>query len=318
MGMERPTATRGVLSFWIAFFAALVWAYWPPFVEMGRKWFNDPQYSHAYFVPVFSLALVWMRRKDLAACEGGAPLAGLGALLLAALMRVAGAAIYLDWLEAISLLPALAGAVLLVWGWGGLAKTWGAVAFLFFMVPLPFRAETALSHPLQRLATKSSTFLLQMIGFPAFAEGNVIVLNESRIGVVEACNGLGMLILFFALAVGMAMLVNRPLLDRLLIVLSAAPIAVLSNTLRISFTAIVHDKMGPEYGEALGHNQGWIMMPLALLMLWAEIKLLDWVLIEEEDEPEAPLGLLGPAADKSQQKKERGQVKAGPGAAVTR
>jgi exosortase len=319
MGMERPAATRGALYFWAAFFAALFWAYWPPFGEMARKWLNDPQYSHAYFVPVFSLALVWMRRKELAECQSSAPLAGLGALLLAGLMRFGGAAVYMDWLETISLLPALAGGVLIVWGWPGLARTWGAVAFLFFMVPLPYRAEMALSHPLQRMATKSSTFVLQTIGFPAFAEGNVIVLNDSRIGIIEACNGLGMLILFFALAVGLAMVVTRPLLDRALIVLSAAPIAVLSNTIRITFTSIVHDKMGAEYGEALGHNQGWLMMPIALALLWAELKLLAWVLIEEEDDGAEEAPLFGaPPAPKSQEKKERGQVKAGPGAAVTR
>jgi exosortase len=315
MGMERPTATRGALYFWVAFFAALLWAYWPPLVEMASKWVNDPQYSHAYFVPVFSLVLVWSRRKELAECREGAPLAGPGALLLAAAMRVAGAAVYLDWLEAISLLPALAGAVLLVWGWRGLARTWDAVAFLFFMVPLPYSAETALSHPLQRMATGSSTFLLQMLGFPAFAEGNVIVLNESRIGIIEACNGLGMLILFFALAVGLALVVKRPLIDRALIVLSAAPIAVVSNTLRITLTSVLHDKLGARYGEMLGHNQGWIMMPMALLMLWAELKLLNWVLIEEDEEAEGPLALAGPRAP-GNERKEPGPVKTGPGAAA--
>src|SRR5262249_43265841 len=164
---------------------------------MVRKWVHDPQYSHAYFVPAFALFLFWQRRKDLAECEEGAPRSGLALVLLGAAMRVGGTAIYMDWLEAISLLPVLAGAVLLAWGWPGLGYTWYAIAFLFFMVPLPYSAETALSQPMQRMATKSSTFLLQMLGFPAFAEGNIIVINEARVGIIEACNGLGMLILFF-------------------------------------------------------------------------------------------------------------------------
>jgi exosortase len=291
MDKGRSTATRTVL-FWAVLFAALVWAYWPPIVEMVGKWLNDPQYSHAYFVPAFSLVLVWMRRKELAECRESAPLAGLGLVLLGLAVRVAGTAIYLDWLETISLLPVLAGAVLVVWGWEGLAKTWYAVAFLFFMVPLPYSVEMALSHPMQRLATRSSTFLLQMLGFPAFAEGNVIVLGESRIGIVEACNGLGMLILFFALAVGVALVIRRPLIDRAIIVLSAAPIAVLSNTLRITITSIIHDKMGHYYGEMLGHNQGWVMMPMALAMLWLELKVLDWVLIDDREETLSPLEMF--------------------------
>src|SRR5438874_1287783 len=83
---------------------------------------------------------------------------------------------------------------------------WPTIAFLFFMLPLPFRVEVALSHPLQKLASQSSTYVLQTIGLPAFAEGNVISLGKAKINIVEACNGLSMLIIFFALSTGMALL----------------------------------------------------------------------------------------------------------------
>lgn len=323
MSMGRSTTTRTAL-FWVMLFAALAWSYWLPLGEMVRKWVHDPQYSHAYFVPLFSLVLVWMRRGELARCERGAPLAGLALILLGVAVRVAGTAIYMDWLEAVSLVPVLAGAVLVAWGWAGLAKTWYAVGFLVFMVPLPYSVEMAMSQPMQRMATRSSTFLLQMMGFPAFAEGNIIVLNEARIGIVEACNGLGMLILFFALAVGMAILIKRPLLDKAIVILSAAPIAVLSNTLRITLTSIIHDKMGHDYGEMLGHNQGWVMMPMALAMLWVVVKLIDWVLPEETDETESPLEIASHLAERDETNQpgkapaETGKVKATPGPAVTR
>ena len=66
------------------------------------------------------------------------------------------------------------------------------------------------------MATTASTYLLQTLGFMAFAEGNVIQLNEARIGVVEACSGLSMLITFFALSTAAALVVKRPLLDRIM------------------------------------------------------------------------------------------------------
>ena len=71
--------------------------------------------------------------------------------------------------------------------------------------------ENALGPPLQWLATLASTFTLQTLGFMAFAEGNVIQLNDAKIGVVEACSGLSMVITFIALSVGMALVVDRPL-----------------------------------------------------------------------------------------------------------
>jgi exosortase len=86
------------------------------------------------------------------------------------------------------------------------------------------------ARPLQHLATVCSTYIMQTIGLPALAEGNVIVLGNGRIEVEQACSGLSMLMIFFALATAMAILVRRPILDRFVILASAAPIAILEPT----------------------------------------------------------------------------------------
>src|SRR5262249_25315221 len=157
------------------------------------------------------------------------------------------------------------GAALLLGGWAALRWSWLATAFLIFMIPLPYRVETGLSQPLQRLATVASTYALQTLGMPAFAEGNVIVVNQSGIGIVEACNGLGMLVLFFALATGMAIVVRRPALDKAVILLSAAPVAVLANVIRITLTSVLYETAGQKWGDLVFHDlAGWLMMPLAL------------------------------------------------------
>src|SRR5262249_62350781 len=103
---------------------------------------------------------------------------------------------------------------------------------------------------------------------------HTILVHEARLGVVGACGGLRMLIVFFALATAVALVVRRPLLDRGLIVASALPIAVISNVVRITATAIVHDQLGSKVGEAFHDLAGWLMMPLALGMLWLELQLL--------------------------------------------
>ena len=261
---------------------ALTWAYWQPLGEMARKWWTDPQYSQGYVVPAFAAFLFWLRRHDLAGekCRPN----WWGAVLLASgvVLRLAGTVFYIDWVEAISLLPALWGSTVLLFGWQGLRHTWYATAFLFFMIPLPFRVETGLSQPLQRVATLSSTYTMQTLGFPAFAEGNVIVLNEERVGIVTACNGLGMLMLFFALAVGLAIVLDKPALDKVLIIAAAVPIAILANTLRITATTIFCDKVSRYWGNLIFHDYGgWMMMPLALGMLWVVVKLIDYILPTE-------------------------------------
>src|SRR3954452_9451513 len=91
-----------------------------------------------------------------------------------------------------------------------------------------------------------------------------------------------MLLTFLALATGMAMLVKRPALDRTLILLSAVPVAILANVVRISLTGVLFVEGGRELGEKVFHDfAGWLMMPFALLILWLELKLLDWILVED-------------------------------------
>jgi hypothetical protein len=81
------------------------------------------------------------------------------------------------------------------------------------MIPLPFRVEGPLAYPLQRVATLVSTYVLQTLGFVAFAEGNVIPLGAVQIGVVESCSGLSMLVTFFALSTGVVLVSRRSPLD---------------------------------------------------------------------------------------------------------
>ena len=124
----------------------------------------------------------------------------------------------------------------------------------------------------------------------AFAEGNVIQLNEAQIGVVEACSGLSMLITFVALSTAAALVVKRPLLDRLVLVASSIPVALLANIARICLTGILHETVGGHAASTFYHDlAGWLMMPLALVLYWLEIWVLSRLLIETEHGP-PPVG----------------------------
>src|SRR5205085_3020112 len=140
--------------------------------------------------------------------------------------------------------PVLAGTCVCLGGRPALWWAWPAIAFLMFMLPLPYRAELALSHPLQSFATFCSTYSLQTLGFAAVSEGNVIILDNTRIGVVEACNGLGMLVTFFAMTTGTVLIVRRSLIEMLVIIVSAVPIALIANVTRITGTSILHVLVG--------------------------------------------------------------------------
>jgi exosortase len=264
----------------------LLWAYWPTLAEMAWRWAHDPQYSHGYLVPLFAAYLLWSRRQRLLDREVRPAIWGGCILVVAVGLRLAGAYFHYSYLDQVSLLPCLAGLIALAGGRAGLAWAWPAIAYLAFMVPLPFSTSLALSGPMQTLATTSSTFLLQVLGRPAISEGNLIQLNEIELNIVEACSGLRMLVVFFALSTAVAMFIKKPLWERVTIACSAIPIALVANILRITVTGLVYEIMGNGYGGNLLHDvAGWLMMPVGLAFLGLELLVFKKLLIEPQRRP---------------------------------
>jgi exosortase len=269
---QTGSRTAGVLA---ALALGLLWAYGATLAELAHQWSTDPQHSHGYLVPLFALGLLYLRRDFFQPSQWTVNAWGLVPLLVGLGAWIVASYFYLSWVEASSLLPCLGGIVWLAGGRSAWRWAWPSIAFLAFMVPLPYRAAVALTDPLQHIATLSSTFALQTLGLPAVAEGNVILLSEVELGVVEACSGLRMLVIFFALAAGVTLVIHRALWEKALILASAVPIAIIVNVIRITVTGVLHELVGARAANAVFHDfAGWVMMPLALALLWLEL----WVL----------------------------------------
>jgi exosortase len=263
----------------------VLWSFWPALGEMADKWRTDPQYSHGYLVPAFAVLLAVWRRNELDRNKCRPDWRGLIPLAVGAALYVVGGFLYLDTLSAGAFIPTLFGVVMLLGGPAAVRWAWPMILFLGFMIPLPYAFETALGRPLQSIATRGSTWVLQTLGLPAVSEGNVILLEHGRIAVVEACNGLSMLLTFAALTTAMAMVVTRPLLDRVILVLSTIPVALAVNVVRISANGVaIETWTDPRYADTIRqvfHDQGgWLMMPLAIVLLWVELWVLGRLLVE--------------------------------------
>jgi len=290
----------------------LLWAYWPVLSDVAARWSNDPKYSHGYLVPVFALWLLWKRLRQAgpqADGQGsGAQWWGLAFLLPGIGLHLAGVYVYLDWLSEVSLLLSLAGLCQSVGGWRLLRIAGPSIGFLAFMLPLPFRVEIAMGYPLQHLATVAGTYLLELLGFCASAQGNTIVLNNKTIDVVEACSGLGMVVTFFALAVAVAIVLDRPLLDRIVVVASAVPVSLFANIIRITATGILAETVGGPIADVVFHTlAGYLMMTLAAGLIWLELKILSRLLVavpvEGKMDIDLALGMMSSSvADKRRRK----------------
>lgn len=272
-------------SWWVllVLVALLAILFWDAIWVLIQRWARDPDYHHGFLVPLVAIYLLWRRRFQLTEravlnVSWGATAAGVGLLLVAGLVRAASVLFYVRIVDPAAIIPAFLGLVLCVFGWKGLRWAWPAAVFLVFMLPMPGAVANLLSHPLQRIGTLASTFLIQTLGIPALAEGNIITLREGQLEVVRACSGLKMMSLFFAVCWAVAFFQDRPWIDRLLLIVSAPPVALVANILRITLTALL-----VEWGLTaanLDHElAGWLMMPTAVLILYGELALWNRILV---------------------------------------
>ena len=144
------------------------------------------------------------------------------------------------------MLPMLAGLALAFGGWALLRWALPAIGFLVFMLPLPPSLNLYLAGPLQGLATIGSTTLLQAFGLPVLAEGNIIYIGGSKLEVARACNGLSMLVSFVTLVTATTLIMarDRPIWERIALLLSTVPIALVSNIIQIAATAWAYQLLG--------------------------------------------------------------------------
>ncbi|HEX8817039.1 MAG TPA: exosortase/archaeosortase family protein [Terriglobales bacterium] len=261
-----------------------VWDYWPAGLlalvilvlyapVLGRlihQWYSDPNYSHGFFVPLFSGFLVWRKRGDLAPSAAAPSLGGLVVILGSLAVLFIGSLGSELFLQRISLLGVIAGLIIYFFGWRLLRQTAFPLAFLTFMIPLPAVIYNQIVFPLQLLASRFATTCLETINlFPVLREGNLLMLDNYSLEVVDACSGIRSLTSLIALALGYSYLVDRRWSVRLFLTAAMIPVAIISNGVRVVITAMLVNYFGINAAEGFVHSfAGWVIFMISLIMLF--------------------------------------------------
>jgi exosortase len=267
--MLRISARNAHLCWQFGLLAVLLSAlYHPVVVGLFKQWLEDPSYSHAFSVPIFSVLWCWMHRDVWTTrpiCPSNSGIILILAALALLIVGTLGAEIFLP---RVSLVVLLAGFIAYFAGWQMLRALLAPVLILFLMVPLPAIVFNEVAFPLQLLASSWSAFLLELLRVPVLREGNVMVLPSMSLDVAEACSGIRSLLSLITLAVFYGSIAERRNWLRWTLVAVAVPIAVAANALRIVGAAVLGYYLGPRFAEGFFHLfSGWLIFILALGLL---------------------------------------------------
>lgn len=255
----------------LAVLATLIfWLYTPVLVRLVMQWGNDPTFSYGFLVPLFSAFLVWQDRARFAKMPFRPSWAGLPFIAFALSILILGQLGAELFLARFSLLPLLAGLIVLFLGWDFFRAVLFPCSFLVLMIPIPTILFNQITFPLQLIASRIASSALAFLGVPVLREGNILTLASMELEVAKACSGIRFLIALITLAIVYGFLAEKRLWARLLLALASVPIAVTANSIRIIGVGLLVQHRHPEMAEGFSHDSwGWFIFVLSLFMLYA-------------------------------------------------
>ena len=273
--------------------------FWANLGHFYHHWTVDENYSHGFLVPLISLYFAnQVARRGSVPVYGGIRV-GILLLLISLAGLLATIPVPIFFLADLSLLIGLAGLFALLCGTAALKRYWFAFFFLIFMVPLPVALYSKIASPLQLLASRVASTVMNASGVPVLCEGNKMTLPGGiQMFVAEACSGMRQMTGFLALTTAVAYLSTRPIWYRVVIILSALPIAMTANIARVLLTGYIMHFVNPQFALGAYHTlEGLLMMGFGLLLLNSECWILDQVfrIVSDRQRRRPGVGYFGQA-----------------------
>lgn len=249
----------------------LAGSYYLVIPDMVMDWYKDDNYSHGFLVPVIAGYFLYQRWGKLRE----APVApdNLGLLvILFGIMQLTVAWLGTEYFTMRSSLIVVVTGIVLYWFGSAVLKIMALpLAYLIFMVPIPYIIYDAVAFPLKLFVTKVSVAFLKLVGVVVLREGNIIMFPTTTLEVADACSGVRSLMSLLALAVAYAFLLPTSTLKRVILIVSAVPIAIVTNALRVIVTGILAQWWGARAAEGFFHEfAGLVVFALAMVLLVAE------------------------------------------------
>lgn len=267
---ERPQAATQKYSWRLSLGflgLLLVCLYAPILRDLVRDWWSNADHGHGFLVPIFAACVLWGQRDRLSATPVQPGNFGLIVMLGAIGLLLAGSLGAELFTSRFSLVVLLGGMVLFLSGWKMLRAIWFPLAFLVLMIPIPAIIYNQITFPLQLMASRFAASWLQLIQVPVLREGNLLILPNYTLEVVDACSGIRSLMALLTLAIVYGYFAEPRRWVRWTLIAVVVPIAIVSNSIRIVGSGVLTYWFGPRTAEGFFHEfSGWVIFVAALLL----------------------------------------------------
>ena len=274
--LSGPSSHGGMTARWGMFWLCLALLSAGVYFQTGVGALLDawtlPEYSHGPLIPILSGFLFLRHLKRVPILTGPVTDRGAGVIVIVLAMVLGGIGrlIQIDDFAAYALILWSGGLILISFGWQQGKQFWPPVLHLVYMLPLPGVLYYGLSTWLQGVSSVLGVFFLDRLGVTVFLDGNIIDLGVYKLQVAEACSGLRYLFPILSFSYIFAVLYKGPMWHKAVLLISAAPITVLMNSVRIAMAGVVVDNYGIEFVEGLTHfMEGWVIFLVCVLLLFA-------------------------------------------------
>ncbi|ABD57187.1 VPLPA-CTERM-specific exosortase XrtD [Jannaschia sp. CCS1] len=237
-----------------------------------------PEYSHGPLIPVLSLLLFLRQLKEVPENPGPVRDRWIGVVVVAMALTVGavGKLANIDDIIIYATIIWVGGILLISFGWTVGKHFWPPVLHLVYMLPLPDTLYYKMTNQLQLVSSELGVWFLRIFNVPVFLQGNIIDLGVLRLHVADACSGLAYLFPILSFSYIFAVLYRGPTWHKAILLISAVPITIVMNSVRIAIAGVIANTWGVEWLDGFTHFfEGWVVFLACIVIMF----ILAWVLL---------------------------------------
>lgn len=247
------------------FWGNIVFGYVKTNSLFGWMWdaMKNPDDQHGVLIPFVVVGVLWWKRKELLDAAKDVWLPAMVLIILGIGFHLLGYRVQQTRFSIVGFFVGIWGMFGLVWGKEFMKRTFFPMFLFVFCVPLSTEAER-ITSPLRRLATALTAFVANdVMGIGVLRSGTQLVdpTGHYKYEVAAACSGIRSLIAIFAFATIYGFLEFRKTWKRVFVMLSAFPLAVIGNIVRLLCIIIAAEMFGQKGGDYVHENFVFSLLP---------------------------------------------------------